>query len=276
MSADYLLYLFYHYGILVLAGLGLRVLLNSSGLVSLGHGALAGLAALLNYQLNNYGLPFPLAAILSIVLTLSLGLLLFEAGRNLRGPNYAAYTLAAHVLFLESQKRLPAWGGGFSGFSTEPNLELLPAAILVLLCLLVGLLGVIRFESSPLSASARAFKSDPVMAHHLSLSELKSRLSVGTLSIGLTATAGCLALLQLEHYQYSSFGLEYSFELLIVALFPSPKSPLAPVLGGFCLALLQKLSGDYLPQNLLLGACLLLIIFINYLGKQRWKSSALA
>lgn len=218
MTLAFLVDLLIDYGIFLVMGLGLYVVLMS-GQVSLGHAALLGVGAYASAVLAvTYGVPFLAALPLAGVAGGVMGLIVaYLVARRLRGMYLAIATFALGEALITLWLNSEFLGGavGFPRIPLRTNLAVVVVVVAVLSVLLA------RFERSRFGASFRAVADDEVAAGMIGVNVGFMRTLAWVLGGAMTALGGSLHAHRVGVISPTEFGFSTSVGIL-----------LAPVIGG--------------------------------------------
>jgi len=206
-----------------LAGLGLVLIVGQSGQISLGHGATLAVGAYLQAGLLTAGWPGAAALPLAAAGGALCGMLASLPGRRLGGMAFAMSTLALALIVEELLLRLVPLTGGAAGRLVPPlslfgwTLAGAPAQAGASLALLaVALLACRRLLRSRLGRAWRASRDDEAAAAAIGIDAGRVRLAAFACGGALGGLAGALHAHWLGYLSPEQFGLQLSFELLML------------------------------------------------------------
>lgn len=240
-----------------LAGLGLHLIVGQCGQISLGHGALLGLGAYAGTLSLGAG-GGVLAMFAAAALAGALGGLLaaLPAGR-LGGLYFGMATLAFGLLVEEGLIWAERWTGGNAGLAVPPArlgdwslatpLGQMSASVgLFLLALFL----VRRLNASRLGRAWRAIREDEAAAAASGIDTTGLKLLAFACGGTLAGLAGALYAQSIGFLGPEQFGMQSSFELLILVFLGATRRPQGTLIGaGVVVALPQAivLVRDLIP-----------------------------
>lgn len=245
----------------LVAALGLNLLSGYTGLISLGQGAFVAVGAYgAAYFKTEFGLPWVLAAALSIVTCGLVGGAIALAAARLHGPQLAMVTLVfavvVHRLLVELARfgRLSGYPNRTDHKSTlvdppeifghqfEPPLfagTRPTAMIFVVVGAVTAFLIYRNLARSPWGRSLRAIQTSEIMASQVGINVAQRKILVSILAAVFGGVAGVLYLLIYGHLQPESFTLFLGVNLLVAVILGGSGTLLGPVVGAVAVALLS-------------------------------------
>jgi branched-chain amino acid transport system permease protein len=248
----------------LVASLGLNLLSGYSGLISLGQGAFVALGAYgAAFLRADLGLPWLLAALLSLVVCGILGAGIAVAAARLHGPQLAMVTLVFAVVVHRLLVELPRFGR-LSGYPNRTDHEsalvdppeLLSyrfepplfggtrptAMFLIVGAAVVAYLLYRNLAQSPWGRSLRAIQTSEIMASQVGINVSQRKISVSVLAAVFGGAGGVLYLLLYGHLQPESFTLFLGVNLLVAVILGGSGTLLGPVVGSVAVAMLSDSS----------------------------------
>lgn len=240
--------------IYVVFTLGLTLLLGYAGQVSLGHAAFYGVGAYTAGVLAvNYGLPFPAAFVVSMLLPAVLAWLI--GGRLLRfQPFYLAMaTLVAGIVASEVFNAWSSLTGGPSGLYGIPNASVLglqfdtpykmywlSAAVMV-----IALAAAAALVKTHVGRALRAIRADEMVAASCGIDVAKYKRRILAISAALAGAAGALYAYFTSFISPESFGLDLSVLVVAMAVIGGLGSTRGAVIGAAFLVLFPEFTRQY-------------------------------
>lgn len=285
LGADYALSQFAFVATWAIAGLGLNLIVGQAGQISLGHGAFLGIGAYVEGLLAVAGWPLWLSAPAAVALAAAAGWVASLPGRRLGGMAFAMSTLAIALLVEEGLVRWESVTGGAAGLAV-PSLRIAGQVIsgplgqfLVSTALLIVAYACCRrWVASRIGRAWRAVREDETAAAAVGIDCGALRSLAFVLGAGLAGLAGVLYAHWLAYLSPEQFGLQLSFELLML-VFIGGAGRLAGALWGaaviVALPQLISLLTDALParwgsasgvETMAFGLLIVLIILLRPAG----------
>lgn len=269
------------------AGLGLVIILGQSGQISLGHGAFLAVGAYVQAGWVALDAPPLLGLGVALAAGAVLGGLASLPGRRLGGLAFGMSTLAVALIVEEALVRFDGLTGGASGLAVPP-LELagwtvsdpLAQCALSVAVLALALLACRRLLASRLGRAWRAVRDDEIAAAACGIDTGAAKLRAFAVGGALGALAGALYAHWLGYLSPEQFGLQLSFELLMLVFVGGAGRLMGAVWGaGVIVALPQAIAlvREALPAGManlagleLLGFGLVLVAVVL------WRPAGLA
>lgn len=261
-----------------LIGIGFCVIYNASGIVNFAQGAFVMLGGMITYVgLSRYGLPLPVAAIVSIGLVSALGLLVERlVVRPLWNRQSTMFvmilaTLAAQIVIErltlltvgDQPRTLPM-------FTDFPPLRVLGVALSyqffwIVGCSVLVIAGLSWFFAS--TKTGKAMRACSINAEAASLQGIPVTRMLA-LSFALSAGLGALAGVLVTPTQYTAFniGVPFAISGFIAAIVGGFGRPLGALVGGVLLGVGQSLAVVVLGaafKNVAALSILLLFLFVR-------------
>ncbi len=253
----------YYVGLVAVAGInsiacvGLALLL-ATGMLSLGHAAFLGLGAYASALLvTKAGIPTLLSIPLSVAMCSVAAWCLGKLTLQLKGHYLPLGTLAYGIVVSVCFVAAIGVTGGASGLTGIPplnvfgmKLEARGMAVLIWLIVAAVVLCFRRVYRGRIGRVARALKSNRVMATSFGVDVPSVKNKIFVLSAALAGLAGSLYAFYMQFLSPASFGINASFNLLIMVVLGGASHPLGAVLGVLFFTLLE-FSGQHLIANVL-------------------------
>ena len=269
----YLMNVLVFVGINTMLAIGLNLLLGYAGQISLGHAGFFGLGAYLSgiltatYGLNPW-LVMPLAA-------LSVGCLAFLVGfpiLKLKGHYLAMATLGLGIIIYIVFNETVELTGGPSGLSGIPNLAIGATTfdtdiknyyLIWTITLLVVLLAV-NLANSRVGRALKAIHDSEVAARVMGVNARLLKVQVFALSALISALAGSLYAHTMTFVSPTSFGFNFSVELLTMVVIGGLGSIYGSFLGAALLTLLPELLRNARDYDIVIygGLLMAMVMFM--------------
>jgi branched-chain amino acid transport system permease protein len=264
-----------------LIGIGFCVIYNASGIVNFAQGAFVMLGGMITYVgLSRYGLPLPIAAVVSIALVSAIGVLVERlVVRPLWDRNSAMFvmilaTLAAQIVI----ERLTQLAAGdqprtLPMFTDFPPVRVLGVALSyqffwIVGCSILVIVGLSWFFAN--TKIGKAMRACSINAEAASLQGIPVTRMLA-LSFGLSAGLGALAGVLVTPTQYTAFnvGVPFAISGFIAAIVGGFGRPAGALIGGVLLGVGQSLAVVVLGaafKNVAALSILLLFLFVRPTG----------
>src|SRR3954470_14749979 len=264
-----------------LIGIGFCVIYNASGIVNFAQGAFVMLGGMTtNVGLMRYGLPLPLAALVSIALVATLGLIVERiVVRPLWNRQSTMFvmilaTLAAQIVIErltlltvgDQPRTLPM-------FTDFPPVRVFGIALSyqffwIVGCSILVIAGLSWFFAS--TKTGKAMRACSINAEAAALQGIPVTRMLA-LSFALSAALGALAGVLVTPTQYTAFniGVPFAISGFIAAIVGGFGRPLGALLGGMLLGVCQALAVVFLgaaSKNVAALSILLLFLFVRPTG----------
>jgi len=273
--------------LLAVVGLGLNVLLGSTGLVSFGHGAWFGIGAYavaifqLRFFPNSVLEPLLLCVLLVAVAALIIGALVLRR----RGVYFSLLTLAFSALCFTVAFRWTALTGGenglggierrtIAGISLDQPLVFYAFVAVVAFAIAAFLL---RLKNSPFGHVLVAIRENEVRTRFLGYPVMSYKLLAFVVSATVTGLAGGLSVLNHRIASAESLSVAFSGELLALVLIGGMRSYAGPIFGALFFVLFREYLSMF-TENWLLYFGLVFILFILFspsglagIGQRLWQ-----
>lgn len=217
--------------------LGFYVTLTS-GLISIGHAAIAGMGAYASAVLTtNFGWPFVPAVVLGVFVGIMVGLVLGLVTVRMNLLVSSLVTLGFGETMSVIAYNIPYLGGAnsFGGIPLYTNISV------AFVALLIAIYVVWRFDGSRLGVAARAIRDNPLAASAMGANVRSVRSLTFALGGGLSALAGVIS----AHYTLAvnpgDLGFWKSFYIQVYVILGGSYTPAGPLLGAFLLTPLVEL-----------------------------------
>jgi branched-chain amino acid transport system permease protein len=251
--------------------LALNVLVGYCGLVSIGHGALFGIAAYGAALLLNAGYGHLVAILLSLALTLVTAALFSVLSLRASGIGFMMITLAIGQLLWGLAYRWVTLTNGENGISLAARPEPLGlslasataffyATLVVFLAALASMTSLIR---SPFGASLVGTREQPRRMTALGYSVWRIRFLACLFSGMWSGVAGLLFLYYNQFISPHAMSLSASAEALLMVIAGGSGTVLGPIGGAALVVMMKTVASAYIERwNFVLGAIFVLIVLL--------------
>lgn len=269
-AGGYLMNVLVFVGINTMLAIALNLLLGYAGQISLGHAGFFGLGAYLSgimtatYSLNPWvAMPIAAAAVGCLAFVIGFPIL------KLKGHYLAMATLGLGIIFFIIFNETYEWTGGPSGLSGIPNFELAGISFnsdvknfYLVWCMALGvMLFSINLANSRVGRALRAVHDSEVAAQVLGVNSRLLKVQIFALSAIISSLAGSLYAHTMTFISPTSFGFNFSIELLTMVVIGGLGSVYGSFLGAALLTLLPEFlrgANDY--DIIIYGALLVLMV----------------
>lgn len=258
---DYIITVGVFTAITILGVLGTFVLTGLTGLFSLGQAAFMGLGAYTAaVAVVKYGVPFPIAVALAVLLSLGVAYVIGYTTLKIRQDFFALVTFgfgeALRALMDESVK----YTGGAMGFSGVPQLTTpwLAAGSLIAAVWLVA-----NVRRSKFGRDCLAIRTDELAAQVLGINSFDHKLKVFLLGAGLSSYAGALLAFFTTYVEPAMFGWSQSAIWIIMVFVGGRDSLTGTIFGAAALSALPEIL-RFASQWRVLIYCLIILAIINF------------
>lgn len=269
LRGNYLLNVLVFVGINTMLAVGLNLLLGYAGQISLGHAAFFGMGAYISGIITSR---FPVDPFLIMIVgAFCAGVLAFVIGfpiLKLKGHYLAMATLGFGVIMYILFNETVDWTGGPSGLSGIPNLKIgsmvfdsdLKNYYLVWIFTLVVMLLSINLSHSRIGRALRAINDSEVAARVLGVNVRILKVQIFTVSAVISALAGSLYAHIMTFIAPSSFGFNFSVELLTMIVIGGLGSIYGSFLGAAILTILPEFLRVFRDLDIIIYGLMLILI----------------
>ena len=271
----YLRFLLAQLAVLVIAVLGLNVLGNVAGMLSLAGAAFMGLGGYAGLiALTLYGLPLIAAIPLAVLGGASIGWVIGIVAVRLSGISLAIVTFGFIQVFQVFAKQSGAWSGDGYGLIapplTAPLVGPLTPGIVAGSCIFAAVLTAVLIRTLTRSRIGRAWaavKEHPVAAQMQGIDLLRTRANAFALSGAVASLAGALQAILLGITNPSLYTVDVSIsQLAMMVVGGSTGSVAGPILGPAVLFLLPEYLNLGSFKEVFYGLALLATLALAPLG----------
>lgn len=272
-AGGYLLNVLVFVGINTLLAVALNLLLGFAGQISLGHAAFFGLGAYISgVTTATYGVNPWTAMLLAAV---AVGLVAFAIGfpiLKLKGHYLAMATLGFGIIVYIIFNETVDLTGGPSGLSGIPYFTVsgfsfdtdMKNYYLIWGITLVAIFLSANLVNSRIGRALRSIHSSEVAARVMGVNVRLLKVQIFTLSAVLSSIAGSLYAHTMTFISPTSFGFNFSVELLTMVVIGGLGSILGPLLGAGLLTLLPEFLRAFQDYDIIVYG-LLLVLMTMYL-----------
>jgi len=242
------IYLISMWAVLTIAAIGLNLTLGYAGQVSMAQGAFVGIGAYTLALMTQAGVPYPLAFIAAGLLCFAIGWLLGYPALRVQHHYLAFVTLAFTTLvflFLRNEQWLTNGIYGinaiarpaFFGWSTNAAINFYFFSLGMLTVLAAATWWMLR---SPWGRAFVALRENPIRAQSLGLDTRRYTLMAFAIGSSLGGLSGALFAPLVQFIEPSSFGLQRSFDLLLMVIVGGSGYFMGPFVGTLISVLLPE------------------------------------
>jgi branched-chain amino acid transport system permease protein len=236
------------WAVLTIAAIGLNLTLGYAGQVSIAQGAFVGIGAYTLALMTQAGVPYPLAFIAAGLLCFAIGWLLGYPALRVQHHYLAFVTLAFTTLvflFLRNEEWLTNGIYGvngivrptFFGWSTGKAIDFYFFCLGSLTVLSLATWWMLR---SPWGRAFVALRENPIRALSLGLDTRRYTLMAFAIGSSLGGLSGALFASLVQYIEPSSFGLQRSFDLLLMVIVGGSGYFMGPFIGALIAVLLPE------------------------------------
>jgi branched-chain amino acid transport system permease protein len=264
------IYLMSMWAVLTIAAIGLNLTLGYAGQISMAQGAFLGIGAYTAALLMQAGIPYALAFVAAGVLCFAIGWILGYPALRVQHHYLAFVTLAFTTLvflFLRNEEWLTGGIYGVSGIrrpvlfgwsATKP----LQFYFLCLGTLAVLSLGTWWMLQSPWGRAFVALRENPVRALSLGVDTRRYTLMAFAIGSSLGGFSGALFAPLVQFLEPASFGLNRSFDLLLMVIVGGSGHFCGPFVGALISVLLPEWMRITEGYYLIIYALLVMVLMM--------------
>lgn len=273
-----------------IVGLGLMLLAGFTGLFSIGHAAFLGVGAYAQAVLTAKGIPFPIALVMSALLSAAVGIVVGLPALRVKGIYLGIATLSFGFIVEEVLARWESVTGGNSGIHVKPPdfflFKVDTGVGFYFLCLaiaIIGTLGILNLLRSPTGRAFVAIRDSEISAQSMGIHLARYKTLSFALSAALAGVGGALYAHKLTFISPDQFNIIQSIDLLLMVVIGGLGSVHGAFLGAIFLISMPQLIAlgkDFLPaaigqapglQSVIYGAVLIAFVLFEPLGLYgRW------
>jgi branched-chain amino acid transport system permease protein len=267
-SGDYWLQIGFRVLIYLTLAEGWNLMAGSAGLVSLGTSCFVGLGAYVAFGLlNGFDALLPLVLLGCALAGAALAAFVSPALFRLRGLYFTVGTLALAELLRLTMINVSAFGGA-TGIVLQKDPPELPVLFRYALCVaLIASLAITACARTRASVILRAVRDDEDAAAQMGVRPYRVKLGAFVLASALAAMAGAVQATKLGAIEpYGMFGLQWSIDVLSMAIIGGVGLRLGPLVGALFVVALGEALADY-PEAHVAIAGVILIVLIRFAPK---------
>jgi len=247
---NYLLHILIMIGIYIILSLSLNLLVGYGGLLSIAHAAFYGIGAYIyTLILINWGLPFWLALVISILGTGLIALVVAYPALRLKGDYFILATIGLQMIVFDILYNWVNLTRGPYGIPGIPRASLfgfefrsIPANLLLVAVLTVL---VVLFSkgifNSPFGRILKSIREDETASKAMGKNTTKVKIWAFVLAGGIAAIAEALYASYITYIDPTSFTLDESIFILAVILVGGSGNLKGPIVGAAFMIILPEL-----------------------------------
>ena len=283
INSSYVFHMLIMSGIYMVLAMSLNLLIGCTGLFSLGHAAFYGVGAYASAILTlNYQIPFPVAFILSGLLTALFGMAAGFPALRLKTIFLAIATLGLNEivrLFMTNLDDLTGGPAGLPGIPS-PDLWLVQLThprdfyIASMVLAAVSYLALSNLLARRPGRALIAIRDDEVAARSIGVNVTVYKVAVFGLSAFFAGLAGSFFAHYLTYISPDSFGLSESFAIIAMVALGGMGNLKGSALGAFLLCVIPEIfrfMNDF--RELIYGLTLVLVIRVMPDGIIAWRQT---
>lgn len=231
---------------MIVLALSYNLLLGTTGLLSFGHAAFAGLGAFVAaHGFNRYGLPLPLVPLAGGAAGAAFGALFGFVATRRAGTAFAMITLGIGELVAAAAWSVPEWFGGAGGVSIDraagPALagwefgKPMHAYALIAAWCVVAAVAMRALVRTRLARLANAVRDNPARVAALGTDPCRVRFAMAIAAAFFAGVAGALTLIDVEVATAESVGMLRSSAVLFATVIGGTTAFFGPVVGAVLL-----------------------------------------
>ncbi|WP_063532584.1 branched-chain amino acid ABC transporter ATP-binding protein/permease [Burkholderia sp. MSMB1589WGS] len=231
---------------MIVLALSYNLLLGTTGLLSFGHAAFAGLGAFAAaHGFNRYGLPLPFVPLAGGVAGAAFGALLGFVATRRAGTAFAMITLGLGELVAAAAWSVPDWFGGAGGVSIDraagPALAAwdfgkpMHAYALIAAWCVAAAVAMRMLVRTPFARLANAVRDNPARVAALGTDPRRVRYAMAIAAAFFAGVSGALTLIDVEVATSESVGMLRSGAVLFATVIGGATAFFGPVVGAVLL-----------------------------------------
>lgn len=243
---------------------GVYILTGLTGMFSLGQAAFMAIGAYASaIMVTKFSVPFVLAAIIAIVISVGVGVIVGLPTVRLRRDYISLVTLGFGEAITALLNQLTTVTGGASGYTGIPKvttLQLAAGSAVVAVALAAF------FKTSKYGRQCIAVRNDELAAKAMGINVPRTKLIAFLMSVAVTAYSGVLYAFFTTYVDPTLFGWKKSADWVIMVFFGGSNSLTGSILGTFLLSGLPEFLRFLKEYRSIIYAVLVLLI-INFKPK---------
>ena len=256
------------WAVLTIAAIGLNLTLGYAGQVSIAQGAFVGIGAYTLALMTQAGVPYPLAFIAAGLLCFAIGWLLGYPALRVQHHYLAFVTLAFTTLvflFLRNEEWLTNGIYGVNGIARPTVFGWSTGKAIDFYFFCLGSLAVLSLATwwmlrSPWGRAFVALRENPIRALSLGLDTRRYTLMAFAIGSSLGGLSGALFASLVQFIEPASFGLQRSFDLLLMVIVGGSGYFMGPFVGALIAVLLPEWMRFTQGYYLIIYAALIMVM----------------
>ena len=250
--------------IVLISVMGTHLLTGMNGMFSLGQAAFMGLGAYTaSILVVTFGVPFPIAVVASILVTLVVAYFVGFATLRIRQDFFALALFGFGQAMIGLFTELVQLTGGAHGFTNIPRITT-PTLAFVSLAVVIFIVWSIR--RSHFGRDSLAIRGNDMAAKSSGIDIFKHRMVIFMISSAFAAYAGVLLAFYNRYIDSNSFGWMISVTWIIIVFFGGRDSLIGTLLGGVILLVLPEVLRFASEWRITLY-CITILFIINVMPK---------
>jgi ABC-type branched-chain amino acid transport system, permease component len=240
---------------------GIYILTGLTGMFSLGQAAFMAIGAYASATLVvKMGMPFGLAAVIAILISVAIGFIVGLPTVHLRRDYISLVTLGFGEAITALLNQMVSVTGGANGFSGIPPLTTFSLALVsAVMCVVL----VAFFKKSRFGRQCIAIKNDEFAAKSMGINVARVKMTAFLISVAFTAYSGVLYGFFTTYVDPSMFGWKKSAEWVIMVFFGGVNSLTGSIFSAVVLTALPQALQSASEYSMLIYSVLVLLI-INF------------
>lgn len=269
-QGNYIIYTLCSWLLFSISAMGLNLTLGYAGQVSLAQAAFMGIGAYITALMTLAGIPWIVAAGVSITSSFAVGLILGYPALRVQHHFLAFVTLAFNtLLFLVLRNEEEVTGGSFGlvgmprpevfGFSTDSNIGFYYFSLACFLFAAGVMWWILR---SPWGRAFKALRENPVRAESLGLKIRRQTLLAFAIGSAFGGLAGAMQTPLVQFIEPGSFALVHSLKLLLMVVVGGSGFFFGPMVGAAVVILLPELLRFTDGYYLIIYSTLVIVLMV--------------
>ncbi len=263
--------------IITVVALGLNILLGFSGLISLGTAGFVGAGALGTGVFLNMGLPFELAALLTILIAAAIGALIGFFSLRVEGIYLAIATLFVGEILRQIYTQIEIFGGqminigairflGFFTLNANPPSERRFLFVIIVAVMVLMMIAMHHLVHSKTGRALLAMSRSQAAAQAMGVSILSYRLIAFVTATVFATVGGVLYAVYIQNAPTTAWTLDLSLFVIAMVVVGGFKSIYGTFLGAFIIhgipnLILAELFGDV---SYIFSGVLIIVVILFY------------
>ncbi len=263
--------------IITVVALGLNILLGFSGLISLGTAGFVGAGALGTGVFLSLGLPFELAALLTVLIAAGIGALIGFFSLRVEGIYLAIATLFVGEILRQIYTQVEIFGGqminigairflGIFTLSANPPSERRILFVMIVVIMVLMMIAMHHLVHSKTGRALLAMSRSQAAAQAMGVSILKYRLTAFVTATVFATVGGVLYAVYIQNAPTTAWTLDLSLFIIAMVVVGGFKSIYGTFLGAFIIhgipnLILADLFGDV---SFIFSGVLIILVILFY------------